>query len=198
MQSSMKNMVLVLFVITLLSAAAVGGVYMLTKEPIAKAKEKAEKEARAAVLPAGEYELVEEQTMTLDGIEVKVYSMKNAENEQFYAVKSATTKGYGGTIGVMVGLDDSLRVQNIKVLEHKETPGLGANLTLDNKKNKVLASLKGRAVNDKTAVTKDGGDVDALTAATISSRAYIDAVQRAVKAVEASVNKTEKGANDGE
>ena len=202
MQSTMKNMVVVLFVITLLSALAVGGVYMLTKDPIAKAKLEAENKARKEVLPEGIYSLVEQRDTTLDGATVTVCRMmRDSDGAMFYAVKSSAD-GYGGKITVMVGLDDSLHVQNIKVLEHKETPGVGANLTLDNEKNLVLKSLKGRAVTEHTKVKKDGGDVDALTAATISSRAYLDAVRLAVKAVEKATpqsdNKTEKGVNDGE
>lgn len=83
----------------------------------------------------------------------------------------------------MVGFTPEGEVVNVNVLEQTETPGLGTKMADEG--NVLLASVKGRKleskklVDGKLAVTKDGGDVDALTAATISSRAYVDAINRA-------------------
>ena len=78
----------------------------------------------------------------------------------------------------MVGLLPDGSINNISVLEHKETPGLGDKM--QKSKSTWSDQFNGKnPANYKLKVTKDGGDVDAITAATISSRAYCDAVQRA-------------------
>ena len=93
-----------------------------------------------------------------------------------YAVNTYTTKGFSGNISLMAGFKPDGTIMNITVLEHKETPGLGTKMTEPefkdqfNEKNPAEFILK---------VKKDGGPVDAITAATISSRAFCDAVQRA-------------------
>ena len=122
-----------------------------------------------------------------------------------YAVQSMTKQGCGGVVRLMVGFTPEGEVVNVNVLEQTETPGLGTKMADEG--NVLLASVKGqkleekKLVNGKLAVKKDGGDVDALTAATISSRAYVDAVSRAYKAycekagVEAAVN-TVSGASN--
>ena len=83
----------------------------------------------------------------------------------------------------MVGFTPGGEVVNVNVLEQTETPGLGTKMADEG--NVLLRSVQGQKLEDKKlvdgklAVTKDGGDVDALTAATISSRAYVDAINRA-------------------
>ena len=210
MKSTLKNMVVVLFTITLISSAAVGGVYMLTKGPIEQAKAAVENSARQNVLPEGEYTLVKADTLLVDGLQVVVsHMLRGGDSAPYYAVKSLTNNGYGGQIALMVGFDAEATVQNIEVLESKETPGLGSKLSLnDTVKNPVRHDVVGRKMDNKgLKVRKDGGDVDALTAATISSRAYLDAVERAHKALVQSLspsddaedmNKTTEGGYDGE
>ena len=100
-----------------------------------------------------------------------------------YAVQTMTKQGFSGVVRLMVGFTPEGEVVNVNVLEQTETPGLGTKMADEG--NVLLASVKGRKleskklVDGKLAVTKDGGDVDALTAATISSRAYVDAINRA-------------------
>lgn len=184
MKSSLKNMVLVLFCITLLSSAGVGAVYMITEAPIAAAKATAEKKALAAVLP--EFDKVEEiklDTVKMqEPIEALAYKATKGGKVVGYAIKSTTKKGFSGTIRMMVGFDTEGKIINVNVLEQGETPGLGANITKED--NPVLASIKvqnkKKPISDiKLQVKKDGGDIDAITAATISSRAYLDAVSTA-------------------
>ena len=169
-------MVLVLFCITLLSSAGVGAVYMITEAPIAAAKAAAEKSALTAVLP--EFDATEQSEYTVDDLQIVAYKATKGGEVVGYAIKSATKSGFSGLIRLMVGFDAKGTILNVNVLEQAETPGLGANIT--NEDNPVLASIKGqRASKINLTVKKDGGDVDALTAATISSRAYVDAVARA-------------------
>ncbi len=94
------------------------------------------------------------------------------------AIKSYTNEGFSGNIEVMVGLLDDGTISNTAVLSHKETPGLGDKM--DKAKSDFPDQFMGKNPADYTLkVTKDGGEVDAITAATISSRAFCDAVQRA-------------------
>ncbi|MBP3424780.1 MAG: RnfABCDGE type electron transport complex subunit G [Alistipes sp.] len=179
MESSLKNMVLVLFTITLLSSAAVGGVYMLTEEPIAQAKVAAVNNALKQVLP--EYEATTSQDIEVNALPVKVHTATVADKAVGYAVESTSKNGFGGAVRLMVGFDAEGTILNINVLEQKETPGLGTKMTDEG--NVLLASLKGKdAAQVKMTVKKDGGDIDALTAATISSRAYAEAVAIAYEA----------------
>lgn len=179
MESSLKNMVLVLFTITLLSSAAVGGVYLITKEPIAQAKEAAVNNALKQVLP--EFEATTKQTIEVNSLPIVAHTATVADKAVGYAIESISKNGFGGAIRLMVGFDTEGNIVNINVLEQKETPGLGTKMA--DKGNALHTSLVGKnAGKVNLTVKKDGGDVDALTAATISSRAYAEAVAVAYEA----------------
>ena len=179
MESSLKNMVLVLFTITLLSSAAIGGVYMLTEKPIAQAKVAAVNNALKQVLP--EYEATTSQDIEVNTLPIKVHTATVADKAVGYAVESISKNGFGGEVRLMVGFDTEGTILNINVLEQKETPGLGTKMADEG--NVLLASLKDKnAAQINLTVKKDGGDIDALTAATISSRAYAEAVAVAYEA----------------
>ena len=182
MKSSLKNMVLVLFCITLISSACVGLVNMITVEPIAKAKEAAVKAALAEVLP--EFDEVDEANYPVDGLQITSYKATKDGAVVGYAIKTATKNGFSGMIKMMVGFDLQGRILNVKVLEQSETPGLGAKIKDDN--NPVLASIKGKeASQTELCVKKDGGDIDAITASTITSRAFTNGVATAVNVLSA-------------
>ena len=98
---------------------------------------------------------------------------------QAYAIKS-TTVGFGGPLTLMVGITPDGKVYNTSVLSHTETPGLGAKCTTD---EHFFTQFKGFDPPERIlSVKKDGGDVDAITASTITSRAYSLAVKNAVEA----------------
>jgi electron transport complex protein RnfG len=176
MKSSLKNMVLVLFSITFISAACVGAVNMITQKPIAEAKEAAVREALSQVLP--EFDATEKSEQEADGLVIVVHKATKGEEVVGYAIESATKSGFSGLVRLMVGFDTKGTILNVNVLQQAETPGLGAKMTEEG--NPLLASVKGKEASKiNLTVKKDGGDVDALTAATISSRAYAEAVARA-------------------
>lgn len=182
MKSTLVNMVAVLFGVTLIASLGVGIVYRITAEPIAAANAAAVTEALARVLPP--FETTKVDTLQIDELPITVYTACDASGEVAgYAVQTATKSGFGGMIRMMVGFDPEGTVLNINVLEQAETPGLGTKMA--DEENVLLSSIRGRRpetmqlVEGRIAVRKDGGDVDALTAATISSRAYCDAVNRA-------------------
>ncbi|MFG6340982.1 MAG: RnfABCDGE type electron transport complex subunit G [Alistipes sp.] len=169
-------MTAVLFGITLVASAGVGVVNMITAEPIAAAKEAATVAALNEVLPA--FDETTNAELTIDELPITVYTATKEGVVSGYAVQTMTKQGFGGTIRMMVGFTPDGEVVNVNVLEQSETPGLGTKMTDEG--NPLITSFKGKNPADmKLAVKKDGGDVDALTAATISSRAYVDAMNRA-------------------
>ena len=156
MKSTLLNMTAVLFGITLVASAGVGAVNMITAEPIAQAEQAAKTAALNGVLPA--FDETAAETLTIDEMPITVYTATKGGQLAGYAVESMTKNGFGGAINMMVGFTPDGEVINVNVLKQAETPGLGTKMAdADN----------------------DGGDVDALTAATISSRAYVDAINRA-------------------
>ncbi len=192
MKSTLTNMVLVLLTITAIAAASVGGVYIVTKEPIAIATENAKKAALAQVLPS--FDETDMSTLALDELEIEVYTATAAGEVVGYAINTATMSGFSGLFRLMVGLDTTGKVINVNVLSHSETPGLGSNMT--NEGNSLLMSIKDKDINTiDWRMSKNGGDIDALTAATISSVAYADAVERAMKAFN-QVAQGQKGASN--
>ena len=195
MKSSLKNMVLVLFSITLVASACVGLVYMITAEPIAKAKEAAVKEALAQVLP--EFDATEKMEYETDELPIVAYKATKEGEVVGYAIETASKNGFSGLIKMMVGFDTVGTILNVNVLEQNETPGLGAKMTEEG--NPLLESVKGKsAPRFNCKVRKDGGEVDALTAATISSRAYADAVARAYEVYKVAAGwQSEVNANSG-
>lgn len=176
--SSLKNMLLSLTLISLGASAALGFVYELTKGPIEASLLKKKIEAIKMVVP--EFNNNPDEDMYLlptgEGDSLEIYpAMKDGETAG-YAVKTYSNDGFSGYISLMAGFNPDGTIYNISVLEQKETPGLGTKMTdpLFNEqfrgKDPAQFTLK---------VKKDGGQVDAITAATISSRAFCDAVERA-------------------
>lgn len=199
-ESTFINMVLVLFIVTLVASATLGYVYELTKEPIANAKMAKKLKAIKQVVPAFDNNPSEEMYSVEmpDGGNLEFYPAKMQGKLVGTAIKTYTNKGFSGLVWLMVGLKPDGTIQEIAVLEHKETPGLGSKMAgpfKDQFKEKNPSSFK-------LNVVKDGGNVDAITAATISSRAFCDAVDRAYKAymqknkgVEAISSATTKSSN---
>ena len=189
MESTLKNMVLSLTLISLAAAAGLGFVYELTKEPIEVSKMNVKMAAVKQVVPEFTNNPAEDMFLipTGEGDSLEVYPAKNGGQVVGFAVKSYTDKGFGGFISMMVGFLPDGTIYNINVIEQKETPGLGTKMvpegTADTPEFKDQFKGKDPAVF-ALKVKKDGGPVDAITAATISSRAFCDGVQRAYNAFE--------------
>ena len=142
-------------------------------------------EAIKAVAPEFDNKPTEDVYMAVssDGDSLKIYPAKKGGQVVGGAVESNTKKGFSGEIRVIVGFDMDGKILNYSVLQHAETPGLGAKMQEWFRADKNKQSVLGRTIPDGgLKVTKDGGDVDAITAATISSRAFLDAVNRAYSA----------------
>jgi len=185
LESSFKNMVLVLFLVTLVSSAAVGVVNTLTSGLIEKAKTEKQVQAIRTVVPEFDNDpMADTRTaVTPDGGTLQFYEAKKDGKPVGTAIKTYTNNGFGGQIWLMVGFNPDGTIYNYSVLEHKETPGLGSKMDTWFVKG-AKGDITGKAPGTSgLQVSKDGGDVDAITAATISSRAFLDAVNRAAKAL---------------
>lgn len=180
-ESTLLNMVLVLTIIAVVTAAALAFLNNVTKGPIADAKKAKTEAAIKDVLP--EFASLQTAKTMLDGDKdsTTCNMAYDAEgNLVGVAVESSTETGFSGHLGVMVGFDAEGNITGYSVLETQETPGLGSKAgEWFQKDGNVIGMNPG--TNNMT-VKKDGGDVDAITAATISSRAFCDAVNRAYKA----------------
>ena len=179
LESNLKNMSLSLTIVALAAAALLGGLYVLTEEPIARQKAEKQQKAITSVLPATEGIEIAEPEM-VDGMTLyKAY----AGGKFAGAAVQAEENGFGGKFKVMVGFDKDGNIVNYEVLEHQETPGLGDHMVSWFKTDKGNQSVIGRSpATANFTVGKDGGDVDAITAATISSRAFLKAVCHAYEA----------------
>lgn len=177
-KSTLKNMVLCLFGTTLICSAVLAGVYAVTKEPIEETNKAILTASISKVLPEGG-EISDAQTCEVGGQPSECwFSMKDGQMVGV-AVKS-TVVGFGGPLTIMVGILPDGTIYNTSVLSHSETPGLGAKCTDEN----FFGQFKGwNPEQKKLLVKKDGGDVDAITASTITSRAYTLAVQNALYAL---------------
>lgn len=181
-ESTFINMVYVLFLVAAIAGLALGAVYNVTKEPIELAKKAKIENAIKEVLP--EFDEVKPQYMVMsyDGNKPKdSLAFFDAYKEGQYvgtAVNTYTMMGFSGLIKLMVGFQPDGTIANISVLEHKETPGLGTKMALPKFKDQYMNQ---HPASFNIKVTKDGGEVDAITAATISSRAFSDAAERAFK-----------------
>ena len=182
MKSSFKNMTLCLLAICLVCSALLAGVYALTAEPIAAAAAAKNEAAIKEVLPESAVAIEEERTVDFEGAS---YTYNLAYDEQGNTVGCAINVapvGFGGPIVIKVGFDANGVICNTKVLSQAETPGLGAKCV------EPAFSEQFRGWNPsekKLAVKKDGGDVDAITASTITSRAYAEGLALASKVFQA-------------
>ncbi len=178
-KSSFINMVLALAIVTGVAAVALGSIFNATKEPIENIKTEKLKEAIGKVLP--EFDKLDEvvEIMPEDGEEpLLFYKAYNKGEWVGTAIKTYTKEGFSGLIWIMVGFAPDGSIVNTAVLEHKETPGLGDKMEVE-KGDFPLQFMEKNPAEYSLVVTKDGGDVDAITAATITSRAFCDAAQRA-------------------
>lgn len=174
-ESSLKNMLVTLSVVTLVASSLLGVVYSLTKGPIDEAMTAKTNNAIASVAPSFDNDPSAEQFMVeLSGKAYRVYPAKMGSDVSGYAVETYSS-GFGGRMSLMVGFNADGTINGTAVLSHAETPGLGDKI--DASKSDFSVQFKGKNPEDfQLLVKKDGGDVDAITASTITSRAFCDAV----------------------
>lgn len=176
LESNFLNMVAVLTVIGLVAALALGFTYSKTRPEIEAAALKKQEKIITAVLDGIPYDnkpLAEKYTVDgFDGLEL--YPAKQGGELVGVAVKTVSPAGYSGNVWIMVGFKPDGTINRTSVIEHKETPGLGTKMDT---KWKDQYTGKNPGTNN-LKVRNDGGEIDAITAATISSRAFSGAVQK--------------------
>lgn len=201
LKSSFRNMVVALLGVTFVASASLGLVNDATKETIKTTEAKKQTEAVASVLPAFDQLGESYKVMPATGKDsIEVFPAQNSEGKVIaYAVKSYTYNGFSGYIEIMVGFDEQGTITGYQVLKHAETPGLGTKMNdwfkpQTTVSKSLIENIFGFEVKTverqssviqknpektKLTVTKDGGEIDAITAATVSSRAFLDAINRA-------------------
>ena len=180
-QSSLLNMVVVLTIITASVGAILGSVYKITASPIAQANARAQEEAIREVAPLFDNNpIAESDTIVTNDSKTIIYPAKLQGTHVGAAVKATSRNGFNGEIEIIVGFEKDGTIRDYRVLNHGETPGLGAKMAEWFRTDKNNQSIIGKnPQNSNLTVSKDGGEIDAITASTITSRAFLEAVQRA-------------------
>lgn len=179
LKSSYKNMVIVLTAVTVIAGVLLGFVNQLTQKPIAEANAKALSDAIAVVVPGFDNDPAEApESIEVEGITYKIYRAMKGDEFVGAAVESVEN-AFGGPLTVLVGFDPEGNIIDYSLLSHTETPGLGskaADWFKKGGKGSIIGMNPGEGL---LSVTKDGGKVDAITASTITSRAFLNAVNKA-------------------
>lgn len=187
LESSFKNMVLSLVSISVVAAASLAGVYSLTHDKIEEQKVEKQNKAILAVLPQDIENIFVAKGDTIDAAkDLIVYRAYTDSTKQVYvgAAVKVSEIGFGGKFKLMVGFRPDNTIENYTVLEHQETPGLGDKMgKWFNNPDKPKSCVIGRQAGDLKVSKEPGGDVDAITAATISSKAFLNAINEAYKAL---------------
>ncbi|MCF0244676.1 MAG: RnfABCDGE type electron transport complex subunit G [Bacteroidaceae bacterium] len=185
LQSSITNMVLVLVGVSVIMGAILAWVNNITTPAIAAINAKNTQNAIAAVLPGIKSETIKDENATLN-IGGKDYTFvlhkAMAGDEWLGTAVESTTGGFGGDLKIMVGFDKEGNILGYSLLAHTETPGLGAKADTWFQKSQK-GDIIGKNPSQPLTVSKDGGEIDAITASTITSRAFLNAVNNAYQAI---------------
>jgi len=180
LKSNLTNMVCVLTGIAVICGGLLAGANEVTKGPIEATNAKTLADGITAVMGGGDVKVEnpdgKEVKRTVDGKEL-TYTIYNTDKG--IAVKSTDPKGFGGNLTVLVGFNQAGDILGYTVLENNETPGLGAKCPdwfQQGAPGNIISKNPGA---NELKVKQDGGDVDAITASTITSRAFLRAVQQA-------------------
>lgn len=176
------------------AALLLGGLHRLAAPRIAAQARQAERDALAVVLPARDHD----NDLLADAIvlaaphwlgsatPLRAWRARRAGKPQAVVLEAVAPDGYAGPIRLLIGVRSDGRVSGVRVLEHRETPGLGD--IIDAGKSRWIDSLRGRRLGDPPAarwtVRRDGGEFDQVAGATVTPRALLHAVRRALAYVE--------------
>ena len=197
LESSLLNMVLVLTSVAVIMGGILAFVNHLTEGPISDQKAKALADGIKTVLACDDLTVTATDTVrqNVAGKELTyiIYQTKDAKGNDLGAAVESTTGGFGGDLKVLVGFDPEGKILGYTLLEHAETPGLGAKADKWFQKGEK-GDIIGKSPAEPLVVSKDGGQVDAITASTITGRAFLLAVNNAYNAYKAT---PETDANSG-
>ena len=185
LESSLLNMTLVLTGVAVIMGGILAFVNHLTEGPIQQQKDKALADGIKTVMVCNDLVVAntDEVKQSVDGKELTyiVYQVKDAQGNDLGAAVQSTTMGFGGNLKVLVGFNPEGKILGYTLLEQTETPGLGAKADQWFQKGQK-GDIIGKDPKEPLTVSKDGGQVDAITASTITSRAFLKAVNNAYNA----------------
>ena len=202
LESSLLNMVLVLTLVAVVMGGILAYVNHLTEGPIKEQKEKALADGIKSVMCVNDLTVAKTDEVKQNDAKGKemvftIYQVKDAQGNDLGAAVESTTMGFGGDLKVLVGFDPEGNILGYTLLEHAETPGLGAKADQWFQKGQK-GDIIGKDPNEPLTVSKDGGQVDAITASTITSRAFLKAVNQAYNAYKITPVDAESGATKQE
>lgn len=183
LESTLTNMVVVLVAVAVITGALLAWVNHVTEAPIKLQDEMALANGIKEVMGTCDLKVTSDDEIKkeFDGKELSFIVHKTADKDGKFigAAVESTTMGFGGELKVLVGFDAEGKVLGYTILQAAETPGLGAKADKWFQKD-GKGSIIGKQIADKPlTVNKDGGDIDAITASTITSRAFLKAVNQA-------------------
>ena len=202
LESSLMNMVLVLTLVAVIMGGILAFVNHLTEGPIAEQKEKALADGIKAVMACNDLKVAKTDEVKQNDAKGKemtftIYQIQDAQGKNLGAAVESTTMGFGGDLKVLVGFDPEGKILGYTLLEHAETPGLGAKADKWFQKDQK-GDIIGKDPKEPLTVSKDGGQVDAITASTITSRAFLLAINNAYNAYKTTPVDGETGATKQE
>jgi len=186
LESTLLNMVLVLTGVAVVMGGILAFVNHLTEGPIAQQKEKTLADGIKTVMACDDLVVTKTDTVKQNDAKGKeqtyiIYQTQDKAGLDLGAAVESTTGGFGGDLKVLVGFDAEGKILGYTLLEHAETPGLGAKADKWFQKGEK-GDIIGKVPAEPLTVSKDGGQVDAITASTITSRAFLLAVNNAYNA----------------
>lgn len=189
LESSLLNMVLVLTGVAVVMGGILAYVNHLTEGPINDQKAKALADGIKSVMCVDELKVAKTDTVRQNDAKGKeltfiIYQTQDAQGQNLGAAVESVTGGFGGNLKVLVGFNPEGQILGYTLLEHAETPGLGAKADRWFQKGEK-GDIIGKDPKEPLTVSKDGGQVDAITASTITSRAFLLAVNNAYNAYKA-------------
>ena len=182
-------MVLVLTGVAVIMGGILAYMNHLTEGPINEQKVKALNDGIKVVMCNETAEMVKVDTVIKNDAKGKkltyiIYQIQNAQKQDLGAAVVSTTSGFGGDLKVLVGFDSEGKILGYTLLEHTETPGLGAKADKWFQKGQK-GDIIGKSPAVPLTVKKDDGQIDAITASTITSRAFLLAINNAYNAYKA-------------
>ena len=182
LESTLSNMVIVLTGVAVIMGGILALVNNLTEGPISEVNKKRTNDGIKAVMVSDHLEIAKTDTVKqiIGGKEsiFVIYHVTDTQGHDLGSAVESSTMGFGGNLKVMVGFNPEGTILGYTLLEHTETPGLGAKADKWFQKGEK-GDIIGRNPQEPLTVSKDGGKVDAITASTITSRAFLLAVNNA-------------------
>jgi electron transport complex protein RnfG len=200
LESSLTNMALVLTGVAVIMGGILAFVNHLTEGPINEQKTKALADGIKTVMVCNDLVVAKTDTVKQNDAKGKeltyiIYQIQDAQKKDLGAAVQSTTGGFGGDLKVLVGFDPEGKILGYTLLEHAETPGLGAKADKWFQKGQK-GDIIGKDLKEPLTVSKDGGQVDAITASTITSRAFLLAINNAYTAYKATPADAATGATE--